>query len=316
MYRAVVFCLRRSGVVGLGTVLLAGQRHWFLHAILAGFCAGRCHGVVPGRATIVIAASVLRRPDPAGGRFLFHVTEQSAAGRGSDDSWNRDHSFVWSLFRFLWGERPLLPARRSPLDWFWHRIALRFGRHAGRHVCLRNYSRSLDVSTTAWGIIVASSVLGIALGHYFLYSAVSRLGAAVTSGAHTLTPFPTMLLAGWLLHERLTGLEWCAGLTMVAGAAVLLYAQHRLVTIGQQPTARQQPGSGNAKPAIAPSETDLTRHQDLIVLAQAYPGRGPPAADADLDCGAARLVGACRITSMIRRKVGPACRAGPGNGCR
>ncbi len=122
-----------------------------------------------------------------------------------------------------------------------------------------NYSQLLDVSTTDWGIIVASSVLGIALGHYFLYSAVSRLGAAVTSGAQTLTPFPTMLLAGWLLHERLTGFEWCAGLTMVAGAAMLLYAQHRLVTVSQQPTARQQPGSGNSKPTIAPSEPNLTR---------------------------------------------------------
>ncbi len=92
------------------------------------------------------------------------------------------------------------------------------------------YSQLLDVSQMDWLVLVASSVLGIALGHYFLYAAVSRLGAAVTSGAQTVTPFLTMLLAAWLLHETMTGLEWCAGLTMVAGAAVLLYAQNLLVS--------------------------------------------------------------------------------------
>ncbi len=93
-----------------------------------------------------------------------------------------------------------------------------------------NYSQLLDVSRMDALVMVASSVLGIALGHYFLYSAVSRLGAAVTSGAQTVTPFLTMLLASWLLHESMTSLEWCAGLTMVAGAAVLLYAQNLLVS--------------------------------------------------------------------------------------
>jgi len=84
----------------------------------------------------------------------------------------------------------------------------------------------LDVSRQDWGVLVGSAILGIALGHYFLYSAVSRLGAAITSGAQTLIPFPTMLLAGWMLHESMTELEWIAGLTMVVGAAALLVVQN------------------------------------------------------------------------------------------
>ncbi len=92
-----------------------------------------------------------------------------------------------------------------------------------------DYRQLLDVSLGDWGVLVGSSVLGIALGHYFLYCAVSRLGAAVTSGAQTLTPFPTMLLATWFLHESLTGLEWSAGWIMVLGAAVLLVSHNQLV---------------------------------------------------------------------------------------
>ncbi len=91
-----------------------------------------------------------------------------------------------------------------------------------------DYRQLLSVSTPDWGLLIGSSVLGIALGHYFLYSAVSRLGAAITAGAQTLTPFPTMLLAGWFLHETMTGLDWIAGLTMVLGAAVLFAAQNQI----------------------------------------------------------------------------------------
>jgi drug/metabolite transporter (DMT)-like permease len=91
-----------------------------------------------------------------------------------------------------------------------------------------DYHQLSDMAYRSWAVLIGSSVLGIALGHYFLYCAVSRLGAAITSGAQTLTPFPTMLLAGWLLHEQLTGLEWTAGLTMVVGAAALLVAQNQL----------------------------------------------------------------------------------------
>lgn len=92
-----------------------------------------------------------------------------------------------------------------------------------------DYEELLSLSLQKWFILASSAVLGIALGHIFLYSAVSRLGAAITSGAQTLIPFPTMLLAGWVLQERMTRLEWGAGLTMVVGTGVLLVAQQQTV---------------------------------------------------------------------------------------
>lgn len=79
-----------------------------------------------------------------------------------------------------------------------------------------------------WLVLIGSSVLGIALGHYFLYSAVARLGAAISSAAQTLLPFLTALLAARFLGESMSSLEWIAGVTMVVGAAALLDAQNRL----------------------------------------------------------------------------------------
>ncbi|MHB8866044.1 MAG: EamA family transporter, partial [Pirellulaceae bacterium] len=60
----------------------------------------------------------------------------------------------------------------------------------------------------------------------FLYAAVPRLGAAVSSAAQTLTPFLTMVLAAWFLGESMNRLEWSAGMMMVVGAAVLLWAHY------------------------------------------------------------------------------------------
>lgn len=96
--------------------------------------------------------------------------------------------------------------------------------------CVGDYSALALVSWGDWGLIVLSSITGITLGHYFLYAAVPRLGAAVTSAAQTLTPFVTLVLAVWFLGESLTRLEWSAGLMMVVGAAILLWAQYRIVS--------------------------------------------------------------------------------------
>jgi drug/metabolite transporter (DMT)-like permease len=91
-----------------------------------------------------------------------------------------------------------------------------------------DYGALARVSAGDWLVIAISSVLGITLGHYFLYSAVSRLGAAVTSGAQTLTPFATIVLATSFLGESMNGVEWVAGVMMVAGAAVLILAHYRI----------------------------------------------------------------------------------------
>jgi drug/metabolite transporter (DMT)-like permease len=90
-----------------------------------------------------------------------------------------------------------------------------------------------SLSATGWAALVSSSVLGIALGHLFLYAAVQRVGAAITSGVQSVTPFLTVAMAWTFLGESMTPWKWVAGIVMVVGAVVLLSAQH---VIHREPT--------------------------------------------------------------------------------
>jgi drug/metabolite transporter (DMT)-like permease len=103
-----------------------------------------------------------------------------------------------------------------------------------------NFYQLGSVSALNWVLLVMSAILGIALGHHFLYSAVTRLGAAVTSGAQTLAPFLTILLAATFLGESMTTIEWFGGILMVIGAAMLLVSQNQLVAASrlQQQSAK------------------------------------------------------------------------------
>lgn len=84
----------------------------------------------------------------------------------------------------------------------------------------------LVMPTDGWLLLLASSLLGIAMGHFFLYTAVGRLGASITTGVQSVTPFITVALAAAFLGETLTGWEWLAGITMVMGALILFANQH------------------------------------------------------------------------------------------
>jgi drug/metabolite transporter (DMT)-like permease len=98
-----------------------------------------------------------------------------------------------------------------------------------------NYHDLLVLPASKWVVLVVSSILGIGLGHTFLYAAVKRLGAAVSSGLLTGTPFITLVLAAMLLAETMTALESIAGIAMIAGAACLLRSQQAMTTLPQSP---------------------------------------------------------------------------------
>lgn len=87
----------------------------------------------------------------------------------------------------------------------------------------------LDQDWQTASLLVFSSVLGIAMGHFFLYTAVQRLGAALPACVGSVTPFLTVALAFVFLGESLTGLQWAAGVTLVLGAVVLLSNQQMVV---------------------------------------------------------------------------------------
>lgn len=80
----------------------------------------------------------------------------------------------------------------------------------------------------SWMLMAASSLLGIALGHIMMYTAVQRLGAAITSCCQTLMPFLTAAIASVILAEALTTGQWLGGSVMVVGAIVLLSLKHEI----------------------------------------------------------------------------------------
>jgi drug/metabolite transporter (DMT)-like permease len=86
----------------------------------------------------------------------------------------------------------------------------------------------LELSGGDWAVLIVSSVLGVAVGHFLLYTAVQRLGATIPPGVGTLSPFFTVLLAAVFLGESLSPAGWLAGVMMVLGALALLVAQHLL----------------------------------------------------------------------------------------
>jgi drug/metabolite transporter (DMT)-like permease len=96
----------------------------------------------------------------------------------------------------------------------------------------------MTLETHEWISLVASSLLGIALGHFFLYTAVQRLGAAVTAGVQSITPFVTVAIAYLLLGESMTTATWIAGIVIVAGAVALLSAQQVMARRRQESTPR------------------------------------------------------------------------------
>jgi drug/metabolite transporter (DMT)-like permease len=78
-------------------------------------------------------------------------------------------------------------------------------------------------------LLVVSSILGIALGHFFLYTSVQHLGAAIPACVSSVSPFLTAAIAFVFLGESLTKTQWAAGFTMVLGAIVLLSNQQTVV---------------------------------------------------------------------------------------
>jgi len=92
-----------------------------------------------------------------------------------------------------------------------------------------------DHGAVAWsltwgqfGMLVASAFAGIAITHVTYYSAIARIGVALTSGVILLQPFITSTCSYFLFGERLTIGQWLSGLTAMVGAVIMLNTQRRL----------------------------------------------------------------------------------------
>ncbi len=82
-----------------------------------------------------------------------------------------------------------------------------------------------DMAPVEWVRVLVSTVLGISLGHIFMYTAVRTLGATISSAIQSLTPFVTAAIAFWVLGEVMSVGQWLAGTTLVIGATLLVLAR-------------------------------------------------------------------------------------------
>jgi drug/metabolite transporter (DMT)-like permease len=88
-------------------------------------------------------------------------------------------------------------------------------------------------------LLLISSLIGIGIGHTLYFFSIARIGVAAASGVVQLQPIVVSLISIRLFGEHLTTLQWIAGTGAVVGAAVMLYAQHRAMTVTDPLPARE-----------------------------------------------------------------------------
>jgi drug/metabolite transporter (DMT)-like permease len=92
----------------------------------------------------------------------------------------------------------------------------------------RHGMTALDLSRGQLGLLLLSSVIGIALGHVFYYISIARLGVAVSSGVMQLQPFIVAVASYFLFGEVLRAGQWLSGCMAVMGAVMMLAVQQRM----------------------------------------------------------------------------------------
>lgn len=105
----------------------------------------------------------------------------------------------------------------------------------------------LDLQGRELLLLGLSALIGIGIGHTLYFYAISRLGVAVSAGVVQLQPITVSIGSLLIFGEALTLGQWLTGILAVAGAALMLYTQHKL---GRADNARitanaSRPGAPN-----------------------------------------------------------------------
>lgn len=113
-----------------------------------------------------------------------------------------------------------------------------------------------DHGLTAWRLppweftmLMLSAIIGIGLGHTLYFASISRLGLAVSAGVIQLQPITVSIGSMFLFDELLTRGQWAGGIVAIAGAVIMLVAQHRLAKAARI-----------ADPQIPPTDAVLCAH--------------------------------------------------------
>lgn len=76
----------------------------------------------------------------------------------------------------------------------------------------------------AWGLLIASAFIGIAISHVSYYESMRRLGVSVSVGIIQLQPIFAAIGSFWLFDEKLSGLQWASGIVGIVGAVLMLWS--------------------------------------------------------------------------------------------
>jgi drug/metabolite transporter (DMT)-like permease len=92
----------------------------------------------------------------------------------------------------------------------------------------RSGAAAFELSGMQWSLLVVSSLVALCLGHTAYFAGIKRIGVAASTSVIQLQPFTVAVASMLLGYDALTGWQWGAGVVAVAGAMVILRAQHRL----------------------------------------------------------------------------------------
>ena len=105
----------------------------------------------------------------------------------------------------------------------------------GHGAAVLNFQGTPEASQALmWSCLVASSLVGIGLGHTFYFYAIARIGLVVAAGVIQLQPITVSIASMFLFNERMTTAQWTTGLVAVAGAVSMLIVQHRVLTLSKR----------------------------------------------------------------------------------
>lgn len=115
---------------------------------------------------------------------------------------------------------------------------------------------ALDMSGMNIFLLLLSAVIGIALGHVCYYTAIAKLGVAISTGIIQLQPFLVAVGSYFWFKEQLTTLQWISGMIAVAGAALVLRVQHsgaaeEPARPGEEPELEEWPADHVAAASLA-----------------------------------------------------------------
>ncbi|HUT28337.1 MAG TPA: DMT family transporter [Sedimentisphaerales bacterium] len=102
---------------------------------------------------------------------------------------------------------------------------------AGLSVLAMAFGRPGDctrMAVQAWGYVVVSGILSIALSHVLYYFAIKRIGATIPSLVLLLQPVIVLAISSVVFDESLNAFQWVFGAVLLVGSASAILAQQHL----------------------------------------------------------------------------------------